>query len=750
MNCESSKLYKFAPGVAFFYFSLPPTLPKNCSSTLSASHQERLGTFFTGLCVLAFCQGSHRSPITRGHLSNNDYDMTSSYSSTTTTIVTTTPTDVSRFWQCPDGWPQTGVWCNYYPDGHTASAPSTHLLDDAFKLLKYSLIAFVALRMVTRTSTSALLGLCLIMGGFVYDAVLHLPVAEAAATGVTSIAMAALSTTSALSTSSVSLPMFAKNDGAFYAPFQPPSPGSAPGPNMYPGGPHGAPRSAASRFATPGSWLVCAIVVCFCFARVAGGRQSASSSHSIAVEVSKTPVEDMLASCAATPDLIGPPGERVYMAIPRPMAGRLLAERKEIEPTKEATGRRKSVAINTDQDKTPSATKIVLLLAMLLLAGMIIPMALAEPTGISMSTLPSPFPCSAVLDTTGTAVYPNHTLALQEKDKPESWIYRSSGMQPQANPLWVLATLLLIGNFLLPTLAAFALVRFMKADPLLYEAMETPESSETSTAAMALHATDHLDKRTAQNEVPPAWVTTYTTTTTTLPTMTVTDHLNLETDAAASPISAAGSLWQPVAAGIDGICTESNSAVCPIVLGRKSWEASFSAAVSTRISKVALLAIMAALAVLIAAESGQPVYVPVETTKAIAPAVEPRTAAFDEPTHVLVGTPLRYESTKGGTLRDISIQTEAGELVARNIDAESSICDTSTSTATSTPSTPTVIPAGRHWAVNDSMESGTDVGNARSGWTGLVAGLWAAALVLLSLWPLLCDTGCINSDGTIL
>lgn len=101
-------------------------------------------------------------------------------------------------------------------------------------------------------------------------------------------------------------------------------------------------------------------------------------------------------------------------------------------------------------------------------------MALAEPTKTSTPTLPSPLPCSAVLDTTDTAVYPNHTLAL------------SSGKQHQANPLWVLVPVVLIGNFLLPTLAAFAVVRWMKADLMLYEHMETPESSEPSTAAMAL------------------------------------------------------------------------------------------------------------------------------------------------------------------------------------------------------------------------------------------------------------------------
>lgn len=116
------------------------------------------------------------------------------------------------------------------------------------------------------------------------------------------------------------------------------------------------------------------------------------------------------------------------------------------------------------------------------------------------------------------------------------------------------------------------------------------------------------------------WLTTSTTTTTTLPTVTVTGSHGLGINATASPISAAGGLWQPVPAGIDGICTESNPAVCPIVLGRKDWETSISAAVSTTMSKVALLAMLAALTALVVAESDQPVYLPVQTTKAIVPA----------------------------------------------------------------------------------------------------------------------------------
>ena len=97
----------------------------------------------------------------------------------TSTTALPTATPISHFYTCPDGWPP-GVWCDYYPDGQPAGAPSTHALQNAMLVLKLSLLAFIALRLVSRrASLSALIGLCLIAGGFLYDVGFRIPSVEA-------------------------------------------------------------------------------------------------------------------------------------------------------------------------------------------------------------------------------------------------------------------------------------------------------------------------------------------------------------------------------------------------------------------------------------------------------------------------------------------------------------------------------------------------------------------------------------------
>lgn len=93
---------------------------------------------------------------------------------TTTAATFTAP--IPYFHTCPDGSP-----CGYYPDGQPATAASTHALNNTTRVLRLSLLAFIALRLFARrASIGALIGLCLIAGGFPYDVGFGLPGVDAA------------------------------------------------------------------------------------------------------------------------------------------------------------------------------------------------------------------------------------------------------------------------------------------------------------------------------------------------------------------------------------------------------------------------------------------------------------------------------------------------------------------------------------------------------------------------------------------
>jgi hypothetical protein len=93
---------------------------------------------------------------------------------TTTAATPTAP--IPHFHPCLDGSP-----CGYCPDGQPATAASTHALNNTTRVLKLSLLAFIVLRLFARrASIGALIGLCLIAGGFLYDIGFGLPGADAA------------------------------------------------------------------------------------------------------------------------------------------------------------------------------------------------------------------------------------------------------------------------------------------------------------------------------------------------------------------------------------------------------------------------------------------------------------------------------------------------------------------------------------------------------------------------------------------
>lgn len=632
---------------------------------------------------------------------------------------------------------------------------------------------------------SALIGLCLIIGGLLFD------LAEAAFTEVATSTIATLNTSIGTDTDIVALPTFHVKDGTPYVPGPPPGDGL----NLYPGGPYGPAMSLAGRLASPSLLWICTIVMCVCLVRVAACLQgdslcscddpvetsdiadadhivstaiasanTASGNHrevlkayrgsdgTFTVQQNKgkrteapTPQEEQISktfadevdisTTAATSASRSPEDESNVMTIYRPNAGRLMVERKKTKRAELPAQQEKNISETYGQENSPGSLKVALLLTMLLFTAMMVPMAFAEPTSTSMPSwtlsLPVPSPCSAVLDTTGTVFHPSHTsFDLDKKDKPQSWIYSNPGTQRRAHTLWLLVPLLLMGNFLLPTLATLAIARWLRSEPPMGAIVSERQSSALSTTGLSpkAHTAADLQKRTAQGEPDPIWVTSYTTTTTYLPTVTVTESPDPALEPAAYATGAAGDFWQPAPVGIEGICTERNLAVCPIVLGRKGWEPSISAASGKMTTRMALLAVIAGLAAVAVAvaETDYLVYLPVETSKAISPAIEPRIAVDDELTHVIVDTSARHPSAEQNT-HSVAVPREQGkELMVRDSDIGTSTCreSSSSSTTASTSTTKSIIAAGRHWAVNGSAESGADTGY---GFSAVAAGSFAFA-----------------------
>jgi hypothetical protein len=86
-----------------------------------------------------------------------------------------------------------GVWCDHHP-GDQPTTASTQALNNVTRVLQFSLLTFVVLRLLVRfASIGALVGLCLIAGGFLYDVGFGLPGVDAAMT-ITTTSLIASST----------------------------------------------------------------------------------------------------------------------------------------------------------------------------------------------------------------------------------------------------------------------------------------------------------------------------------------------------------------------------------------------------------------------------------------------------------------------------------------------------------------------------------------------------------------------------
>lgn len=299
---------------------------------------------------------------------------------------------------------------------------------------------------------------------------------------------------------------------------------------------------AMGRVALPGFWMMCITVLVCWFVLVNG--TAASSSN--------TPQNDdatVSASSKATAALPAVNEEQSSTISYHLLAGRLLPGEVEVKRPKTKAQQAIDAATNVP-DKHPGATRIAILLALLILSAMLVPMAFAEPTSTSMPSaslsLPSSSACTTASNATGTAL----SFDLQEKDKPQTWywIVPNSSDRTSINSLCSLIPFLLMGFFLLsPSLATGNLERDVKImDDMLVGRDAAPADTDTS----------------------PVWMVFHSTTTVWPPASTMTA---MSSEPTGKPVSVAGNSGGCGPSAEVEICTEANPAVCPVVLGRKPW-----------------------------------------------------------------------------------------------------------------------------------------------------------------------------------
>jgi hypothetical protein len=237
-----------------------------------------------------------------------------------------------------------------------------------------------------------------------------------------------------------------------------------------------------------------------------------------------------------------------------PVAGRLIPEKVALKRSEPESKKAIDNATTNIPDKQPGATRIAILLAVLLLSALLVPMAFAEPTSTSAPrtslTLPSPSPCTTAFNATGTAL----SADLQEKGKPQTWYWipPNSSDRTSVSSLLSLIPFLVMGFFfLLPSFAAGDL-----------------EKDITIIDDIGIGG------RSAPADTSPVWDIFLSTTTVWPPASTgpITVPHAASPEPTEKPISVAGNGGGCGPSAEVGICTEANPAVCPIVLGRKPWK----------------------------------------------------------------------------------------------------------------------------------------------------------------------------------
>jgi hypothetical protein len=454
-------------------------------------------------------------------------------------------------------------WCPtnslglHYANVAPESRPSDHFLT----VFTYSLIAFPALQSVLRTSTAALIGLCLITGGMMYDIGVGLPGAEA---------------TVATTTVPFSTPVIASVSSATVTSR----------PNSLQCGPFGqgcegqTHSHAVPRLALPGFWLVMLVVLACWLGLAVGQLRDATMASPVGSPGNDgDEVDSTSAKIAAAPAM--PVEEAPNSIVHRAPAGRFFPDKVEVKRSQPVVTQKKEKSIMDVRNEKPGPIKLAILVAFVVLCLMLVPMALAEPTQTSIPvtalTLPSPSPSPTVLNATGTL---NQTLDIQDKDRPQTWYWNPhSGSSERASMRSWLMTLPLfvMGFFLLPALATAA---------------KEKDKEAVDTAILAREA--------SPQDLSPIWVTYYSTTTIWLPMVTVTAPPVANSAPSTAPISEAGITWQTPQPAIGTLCTEKNPAVCPIVLGRKAWQPAASDGSIMRAASMGLLVAVVGAALTVA------------------------------------------------------------------------------------------------------------------------------------------------------
>lgn len=511
------------------------------------------------------------------------------------------------------------------PSGPTdsigSSSPSSHLLDDALRLVQYTLAAFFTLSLFTRTSMSTLVGLGLIIGGFFYDAT-KVQAASTAGLASSPTTMFRAQVTSEPTLDSIDCPY----------------PGGGPGNTVciagYPGNP------VLSELWKIVQFTLVAFLVARLVGSAAGQLHCVVPGSLISGDQSVNERADTGSrSLVVTTPSSSNDGDQ-YTTIYHMVAGRMLSERKNLasNPDGRSSNTKKKVIDKEDAVTTshPGYSGIAALIALLLLATLMIPMALAEPT----STDPTFTPTKELIPTPLiTAQMREATATFQRKDKPQSWYYRSGGGQTQTHPLLLLIPLILMGSFFVPALAAFAASRAFKEnhvneDTDLIDHSPPNEIEKVSTTTPTISHDIKPATTTAflpRQETDPIWITYYSTTTVWPP--AVTPPPCTEANQALCPLqifdptrpcTEANQALCPIFVPLPprnavptGICTESNQALCSIVLDRRGERRIYSAGVKVGIGKVALTVLAIAWFAAVAMAQvldDQPVYLPVEPT----------------------------------------------------------------------------------------------------------------------------------------
>ncbi|GAB7324487.1 hypothetical protein MBLNU13_g08406t1 [Cladosporium sp. NU13] len=235
------------------------------------------------------------------------------------------------------------------------------------------------------------------------------------------------------------------------------------------------------------------------------------------------------------------------------LAGRLIPEKVEVKRSEAKAKQAIDTTTTNVPDKHPGATRIAILLALLILSAMLIPMAFAEPKSTSLPstslTLPSSSPCTTAFNATGMAM----SAKLQEKDKPQTWywIVPNSSERAFIDSLSSLIPFLLMVFFLL--LPSFVAGNLEKHITIVDDMVVGRDVGPTSTS--------------------PAWEIFFSTNTVWLPAVTVTAPREASSsEPTEKPVSVAGDGGGCGSSAEVEICTEVNPAVCPVVLGRKRWK----------------------------------------------------------------------------------------------------------------------------------------------------------------------------------